>query len=170
MRNGETRVEKLHDRLPAANDGDGAAVLGHQNAESGREQRSECLEGLRHETRDRRQNGEELVDGTHGVVVDARVQEVERALDDRLDFQVEIRAGLHQREEVVDHDVLHHADALHVRLEEAGHQLHHEGSRVHARNHGDALLLVLLPLCEFYVEAGLHSYGRVAATDEWRCR
>lgn len=146
----QTRHEEGNNGVPASDDGDGESVLLDENGNAADEERSERLRDLWREMDDGVEEREEFVDGRNDVVVDAGVDEVEDALDDGFELEIEKRGGLNgageEREDVVFEDV----EAFDVGFEQRREELDHEHARVHARRRGDEMLAFEFALFQLY--------------------
>lgn len=136
----QARHQQRNERLPTADNGNSESVLLDQDGNAAHEERSERLGDFGREMNDGVEEREEFVDGRDDVVVDAGVDEVENALDDGFELEIEERAGLNRAGEEREDVVLEDVDAFDVGFEQRGEEFDHEHASVHAGSGGDEML------------------------------
>ena len=146
----QARHQQRDERLPTADNGDRESVLLDQDGNAAHEERSERLGDFGREMHDGIEEREEFVDGRDDVVVDAGVDEIEDALDDGFELEIEEGAGLNGAGEEGEDVVLEDIDAFDVGFEQSGEELDHEHARVHAGSGGNEMLSFEFALLQLY--------------------
>ena len=146
----QTRHQQRNERLPTADNRNSESVLLDQDGNAAHEERSERLGDFGREMNDGIEEREEFVDGRNDVVVDAGVDEVENALDDGFELEIEERAGLNGAGEEREDVVLENVDAFDVGFEQSGEEFDHEYASVHAGSGGNEMFSLEFALFQLY--------------------